>query len=63
MPNRFDADHPFDDDDDKFDLKADLEDSSRMSDIAIRKKKNADAQAAFRQRFIFLSLTLPPFSR
>ena len=37
--------------DDKNDFKEDIDDASpRMSDIALRKKKNADAQAAFRQR-------------
>ncbi|KAH7930990.1 hypothetical protein BV22DRAFT_1027751 [Leucogyrophana mollusca] len=38
--------------DDNFDYKPDIDDpTSRMSsDVALRKKKNADAQAAFRQR-------------
>ncbi|KAG6335276.1 hypothetical protein ID866_3805 [Astraeus odoratus] len=49
MPNRLEMSHS--PPDDKSDLKADIDDpSSRMSDIALRKKKNADAQAAFRQR-------------
>ncbi|KAI6007399.1 hypothetical protein EDD15DRAFT_2153298 [Pisolithus albus] len=49
MPNKFEASHT--PPDDKIDLKADIDESSpRMSDIALRKKKNADAQAAFRQR-------------
>ncbi|KAL4070953.1 hypothetical protein J3A83DRAFT_4359002 [Scleroderma citrinum] len=49
MPNRLEIGHSLPDD--KDDLKADIDDTSpRMSDIALRKKKNADAQAAFRQR-------------
>ncbi|KIJ68431.1 hypothetical protein HYDPIDRAFT_81761 [Hydnomerulius pinastri MD-312] len=49
MPNRHEASHS--PPDDKSDFKADLDDPAlRMSDIALRKKKNADAQAAFRQR-------------
>ena len=49
MPNRLEMSHS--PPDDKDDFKADMDDSSpRISDIALRKKKNADAQAAFRQR-------------
>lgn len=49
MPNRADAGHS--PPGDKSDFKVDLDDPiARMSDIALRKKKNADAQAAFRQR-------------
>ncbi|OAX42985.1 hypothetical protein K503DRAFT_766279 [Rhizopogon vinicolor AM-OR11-026] len=49
MPNRADAGHS--PPDDKSDFKVDVDDPlTRMSDIALRKKKNADAQAAFRQR-------------
>ncbi|KAG2159880.1 uncharacterized protein EDB93DRAFT_1324392 [Suillus bovinus] len=50
MPNRADPGHS--PSDDKSDFKADLDDdpTAPMSDIALRKKKNADAQAAFRQR-------------
>ncbi|KAF9241365.1 anaphase-promoting complex, cyclosome, subunit 4-domain-containing protein, partial [Melanogaster broomeanus] len=49
MPNKFDAGHS--PPDDMSECKADIDDPAlRMSDIALRKKKNADAQAAFRQR-------------
>ncbi|KIO08264.1 hypothetical protein M404DRAFT_343922 [Pisolithus tinctorius Marx 270] len=49
MPNKFETGHS--PPDDEVDFKADVDESSpRMSDIALRKKKNADAQAAFRQR-------------
>ncbi|KAF9229303.1 hypothetical protein BS17DRAFT_771282 [Gyrodon lividus] len=49
MPNRLEAGHS--PPDDHLECKADFDDpTSRMSDIALRKKKNADAQAAFRQR-------------
>jgi hypothetical protein len=49
MPNRADAGHS--PPGDKSDFKVDVDDPiARMSDIALRKKKNADAQAAFRQR-------------
>ena len=46
MPNKLDSPP-----DDKSECKADFDDPLvRVSDIALRKKKNADAQAAFRQR-------------
>ncbi|KAG8219825.1 hypothetical protein J3R82DRAFT_801 [Butyriboletus roseoflavus] len=49
MPNKLDLAHS--PPDDKSECKADFDDSvARMTDIALRKKKNADAQAAFRQR-------------
>jgi hypothetical protein len=50
MPNRADTGHS--PSDDKSNFKADVDDdpTAPMSDIAVRKKKNADAQAAFRQR-------------
>jgi len=49
MPNKFEPGHS--PPDDKSDCKADTDDPvARMSDITLRKKKNADAQAAFRQR-------------
>lgn len=49
MPNKLEPGHS--PPDDKSDCKTDMDDPvARMSDIALRKKKNADAQAAFRQR-------------
>ncbi|KAN0100635.1 hypothetical protein V8E55_000619 [Tylopilus felleus] len=49
MPNKLERGHS--PPDDKSECKADLDDPvSRITDIALRKKKNADAQAAFRQR-------------
>jgi hypothetical protein len=49
MPNKLEHGHS--PPDDKSDCKTDIDDPlARISDIALRKKKNADAQAAFRQR-------------